>query len=165
LIFMTPAKPEPKISIYITQSFGGIRFSASRLKKLVSSICLRFIAPNPQRQKYQVNIAIVSDSQFRRFNSRFLDRNSTSDCLSFDLSDRWSNVFELIINGSEAEKQAHLRGHSGEAELALYVTHALLHNFGFDDSTPGKARRMHKTEDEILQQYLYGPVYHKNNAD
>ncbi len=164
MIFMATARPEPEIAVYITKSFGDIKFSAPRLKKLVRSICLCFITPNPQKPEYQVNIAIVSDLQFRRFNSRFLYRNGTSDCLSFDLSDRWSNVFELIVNGQEAEKQAHLRGHSGEAELALYVTHGLLHNLGFDDSTPGKARRMHKTEDEILQQNQYGLVYHKKQC-
>jgi probable rRNA maturation factor len=161
---MVTARPEPDIAVCITQSFRGIKFSASRLKKLVRSICRRFIAPNPQKAQYQINIAIVNDSQFRCFNNRFLDRNGTSDCLSFDLSDQWSDVFELIVNGQEAEKQAHLRGHSGEAELALYVTHGLLHNLGFDDSTPGKARKMHKTEDEILQHYLYGPVYHKKQC-
>jgi len=60
-----------------------------------------------------------------------------------------------------AVREANLRGHSSEAELALYITHGLLHNFGFDDSTPGKARKMHNVEDEILQQLGYGLVYNK----
>jgi ssRNA-specific RNase YbeY (16S rRNA maturation enzyme) len=37
-----------------------------------------------------------------------------------------------------------------------------LHNIGFDDSTKEKAKKMHDTEDEILQQLGYGLVYNKS---
>jgi probable rRNA maturation factor len=69
--------------------------------------------------------------------------------------------FELVVNGETAVRQAKLRGHSSEAELALYITHGLLHNLGFDDSTKKKAEKMHSTEDKILRQFGYGPVYNK----
>ncbi len=61
-----------------------------------------------------------------------------------------------------ALRQADLRGHSSQAELALYITHGLLHNLGFDDSTEDKAKKMHDMEDKILQQLGYGLVYNKN---
>jgi probable rRNA maturation factor len=57
-----------------------------------------------------------------------------------------------------AAREANVRGHSGEAELALYITHGLLHNLGFDDSTKRQAAKMHRTEDEILQQFGYGHI-------
>ena len=103
-------------------------------------------------------------------NSRFLNRKATTDCLSFDLSDeeeeskvsdRKLRVLELVINGEMAVKQANLRGHSSEAELALYITHSLLHNLGFNDSTQSQARKMHDTEDKILQEFGYGLVYNR----
>ncbi len=61
-----------------------------------------------------------------------------------------------------AVREAVLRSHSSKAELALYVTHGLLHNVGFDDSTKEKAKKMHDAEDEILQQLGYGSVYKKS---
>jgi probable rRNA maturation factor len=61
-----------------------------------------------------------------------------------------------------AVRQANLRGHTSEAELALYITHGLLHNLGFDDSAENQARKMHETEDEILQEFGYGMVYNKD---
>ena len=85
--------------------------------------------------------------------------------MSFDLSDDVSDsskLFEIVVNGEIAVKQANLRGHTDEAELALYIAHGLLHNLGFDDSTPEKARKMHDIEDEILQQLGYGIVYNKS---
>jgi len=128
------------------------------LEVLVKAVCKRFDVSNAT-----AGIAIVDDAEFREINSRFLNRKSTSDCLSFDLSEegepKSGRLFELVVNGDMAVKQAALRGHSSRAELALYVTHALLHNVGFDDSTETRAGEMHKIEDEILQQLGYGSVY------
>jgi len=85
--------------------------------------------------------------------------------LSFDLSEgdghQSKRSFELVINGELAIEEAELRGHSAEAELALYLTHSMLHNLGFDDSTQEQARKMHDAEDEILRQLGYGVVYNK----
>jgi len=108
----------------------------------------------------------------RKINSQFLNRKSATDCLSFDLSDpatpgaserdsQAGKSFELAVNGELALKEAGLRGHDGEAELVLYITHGLLHNLGFDDATQNQAKKMHDTEDEILQQFGYGLVYNK----
>jgi rRNA maturation RNase YbeY len=68
-------------------------------------------------------------------------------------------VFDLIVNGEMARRQAAERGHSSGAELALYITHALLHQLGFDDGDEKSAGRMHREEDEILQYFGYGTVY------
>jgi ssRNA-specific RNase YbeY (16S rRNA maturation enzyme) len=35
----------------------------------------------------------------------------------------------------------------------------MLHNLGFDDSTPEQAEKIHSAEDEILRQFGYGAVY------
>ena len=152
------SKGQRNIIVQIARDFKNIDFSLPKLKKLVKAICNRFKLP-----KVTVSIAIVDDARFRKLNQKFLNRSRTSDCLSFDLSDdkkqQSPRLFELIINGQAAIRQARLRGHSSEAELSLYVTHGLLHNVGFDDSTNKKAKKMHDTEDEILQQLGYGLVY------
>ena len=171
------------IAVQITKNFQNINVSLSKIEKLVKAICNRFKLANAT-----ISIAIVDDTQMRKVNAQFLNHKSTTDCLSFDLSDEGSAVrrpadreagsdhsparrasapsrqesgrtFELIINGELALKEANLRGHSSEAELALYITHGLLHNLGFDDSTQSGAQKMHDTEDEILQQIGYGLVY------
>ena len=148
------------ITIQITKNFHNIKVSLPRVKKLIRSICKRFRLSNAT-----VSIAIVDNAQMRKINSQFLNRNSATDCLSFDLSDervlQASKSFELVVNGELALKEADLRGHDGENELALYITHGLLHNFGFDDATKSRAKKMHDTEDEILQQFGYGLVYNK----
>ena len=154
---MASAKQKRDIVVQITKNFKNIDIRLPRLKKLVKITCNRF-----KLSKATISIAIVDDAQIRKVNKQFLNKDSPTDCLSFNLSDnkkRSVKSFELVVNGEMAVRQANLRGHSSEAELALYITHGLLHNLGFDDSTQDHARKMHDTENEILRQLGYGPVY------
>ena len=157
---MASAKQDQEISVHIARNFKEIEARLPELRKLVKAICNRF-----KLSKATVSIAIADDTQIRKLNNQFLNSKSTTDCLSFDLSDEEvpqpPKLLELIVNGEMAVRQANLRGHSSEAELALYITHGLLHHLGFDDSTESQARKMHDMEDEILQQLGYGLVYNK----
>ena len=149
------------IVVQIAKKFNGLDVNLPKLKKLVKAICRRF-----KLAKATVSIAIVDDDEIRKVNSRFLNRNFPTDCLSFDLSDEdacSSKSFELVVNAERAAKEANLRGHSSEAELALYITHGLLHKLGFDDSTHTQAKKMRNAEDEILQQLGYDLVYNRNS--
>jgi probable rRNA maturation factor len=159
---MCPA--EKDIDVKITINFEALELSMPELRKLVKTICIRFGDSENTQTKYEISIAIVGDTEIEELNARFLNHQTTTDCLSFDLSEAEDDlkIFELIVNGEMAIRQAEMLGHSGEAELALYVAHGLLHNLGFDDSTPNLARKMHATEDEILQQLGYGFVYNRN---
>jgi probable rRNA maturation factor len=150
----------PGITIYFRRDFKGIRFPLHKLEKLVRSVCRSF-----NISKAMVDIAVVGNNRIRKLNARFLNRKTVTDCLSFDLSEhnsarRW---FELIVNGQKAKREASKRGHSAQAELALYITHGLLHNLGFNDRTPAQAQKMHLVEDEILKQQGFGPVYDKKS--
>lgn len=168
---MTSAKRDQSIVLRINESFKNARVPLPKLRKLVQIICDRFREDKISDRKCEIHIAIVADIQIRQLSGQFLHREETTDCLSFDLTDGdeeepqtgkpTSSVFEIIVNGEMAVRQADLRGHSSEAELALYITHGLLHHFGFDDATSSQARAMHDAEDEILQQIGYGCVYNR----
>ena len=154
---MDPSKQHPNIVVQIIKEFENIDVDLPRLKRLIRTVCDRFKLP-----KTTVSVAIVGDGQIRKLNKQFLNCNSTTDCLSFDLSDDDAKSFDLIVNAEMAVREANTRGHSAEAELALYIAHGLLHNLGFDDSKKAQAGKMHLTEDEILQKLGYGLVY--NNS-
>ena len=177
---MAPAKQQQDIVVEIAKNFDSPDVNITKLKKLVKIVCNRF-----KLAKATVSIAIVNDLEIRRVNKQFLNRNATTDCLSFDLSDEQNGsskgvargreeknvsgpgsatckIFELVVNGEKAVKEAKSRGHLSEAELALYIIHGLLHNLGFNDATEAKAKKMHEMEDEILQELGYGLVYNKS---
>jgi probable rRNA maturation factor len=146
------------VVVYVRCEFENISCPKQKIRRLAGAICRRFGLANAT-----VSIAVVGNRHIRKLNTRFLNRKTVTDCLAFDLSEhndgrRW---FELVVNGERAKSQAAERGHAAQAELALYVTHGLLHNLGFDDRLPAQAQKMHRVEDEILQQQGFGPVYDK----
>jgi probable rRNA maturation factor len=146
------------IEVQVTEHSAGGLLRPSELVQLVRAVCERFGV-----RQATVSVGIVDDSEITELNRRFLDHEGTTDCLSFDLSDEadraGQRVFDLIVNDALAAREAARRGHTGRAELALYVTHALLHNLGFDDATAEGADEMHRAEDEILKDLGYGLVY------
>ncbi len=152
------------ITIQITNHLEKLPADTPNLKKLVRAVCRRFGVAHAR-----ISIGIVDDAEISVLNKRFLHHERTTDCLSFDLSDetepQGQKVFDLIVNGELALREAARRGHEVRAELALYITHGLLHDLGFDDATEEQARRMHRTEDEILLHLGYGLVYnHQRQA-
>ena len=146
------------VIVHITRDFKEIRCPRRRFVKLVRVICRRFRLANAV-----VSIAIVGNRHMRKLNIKFLNHKNFTDCLAFDLSEnkKGPRLFELVVNGERAKSQARLRGHSLTAELALYVAHGLLHNLGFDDLQPKKAKMMHRLEDQILSNEGFGRVYDK----
>ena len=168
---MTSVKQDRGIILHTTNRYKNARVPLPKLRKLVKTVCDRFGGDKTPNWRYEISIVVVDDTQIRELNDRFLNRKATTDCLSFDLSDDEnkepqdgnpaSRTLEIIVNGEMADRQSLLRGHSSEAELTLYITHGLLHNFGFDDAAPDQARIMHDTEDEILKQLGFGSVYNK----
>lgn len=154
---MASAKQNRGVSVQIAKNSEYIDILIPKIKKLVKAVCTRF-----KLSKAAISIAIVNDTKIRKLNKQFLNHDRPTDCLSFNLTDKKTNSaksFELVVNSEMAVRQAKLRGHSSEAELALYITHGLLHNLGFDDSTKKQAEKMHNIEDEILQKLGYGLVY------
>ncbi len=144
------------ITVRITKHYRAVPLDTARLRTLVKAVCERF-----EVREAVVSIGIVNDAEMAEFNMRFLRHEGTTDCLSFDLSDRLEDarLFDLIVNAELAAREAARRGHCVDAELALYVTHGLLHNLGFDDATAAQAGKMHRMEDEILHHLGYGWVY------
>jgi len=150
------------ITVNITYQCRDFKVDFDIFKKLVKQICTRFSV-----NKATIGVAIVDDDKIKKVNERFLSKTSNTDVISFDLSDgdSFDRDFELIVNAQQAGRQAQNRGHSLEAELALYITHGLLHNMGFDDTNEKNAKKMHDMEDKILQKAGFGIIYaNKSNT-
>ncbi len=137
-----------------------LKVDLDRFEDLARAICERFNV-----KKAAISIAIVDDDTITQVNTKFLKHKTQTDVISFDLSEGTDEPknFELVVNAEQAVRQARKRGHSTEAELALYITHGLLHNLGFDDADQQQGQKMHNTEDEILQQAGFGIVYGKTD--
>lgn len=112
-----------------------------------------------------VSIVVLGDEEMIRLNRQYKQRDRTTDCFSFDLSDSHApempRSYEILVNGQKAEREARARGHAAAAECTLYVVHGLLHQLGYDDQSEAEAAKMHAREDEILHRFGYGVVYNR----
>lgn len=136
------------------------RPDAVRLEGLVRRVCRKCDCTSAE-----VSIAVVGDDEMRLANRHFLHRAGTTDVISFDLSEGHARDIEMLVNAEEAMRQAGRRGHSVDAEVALYVVHGLLHQLGFDDTDAKEARRMHAAEDALLRESGFGVVYARRRRE
>jgi probable rRNA maturation factor len=144
------------ISVQITSQLQKSAILTERFETLAREICRRFDV-----NRAVVSISIVDDEGIIEVNRRFLERTTSTDVISFDLSDEDDDcrTFDIVINADQASRQAEKRGHPLQAELALYITHGMLHNLGFDDANEKQSKKMHAMEDQILEKAGYGKIY------
>ena len=146
-----------KISVGINTGCKSVRFDRKKIILMVRKIAKQFGV-----KKAAIDITVADDKEIIKVNRQFFKTGKITDVISFDLSDRKGDkVYDIIVNGELAQRQAKLRGHSTQAELALYIVHGMLHNLGFDDLSEAKAKKMHKAEDALLEKFGYGIVYNK----
>ena len=113
-----------------------------------------------------LSIALVDDARMARLHERHLGHRGSTDVLTFDLGNNNGRTDhntaidgEIVVSVDTAAREADARGHSVDAELALYVVHGTLHLLGYGDGNDRVAARMHRIEDEILVQIGLGVVY------
>ena len=112
----------------------------------------------------RVELAVFDDKDMARLHKEYLGRRKVTDVICFDLAQGEPSQIRasLALGGEVARKQARLNRTSINKELALYTVHGLLHVLGYNDAKAADARRMHRREDELLQQLGIGAVFHKS---
>jgi len=154
--------PNRHFRIQFNTLVSDLDVDVSKFERLIQGICETFEIDNAA-----IDVSIVDDAGMIKVHREFLRNEDTTDVISFDLSDELEpgRTFQLVVNADMAVRQAAKRGHTPEAELALYITHGMLHNVGFDDADPAQAQEMHETEDKLLQRYGFGVIYYKDELD
>jgi probable rRNA maturation factor len=111
----------------------------------------------------EVTLLLVSESEMASYNERFLDRNGPTDVLAFPVEELLPGVVpdddphgpplmlgDVIIAPSYVRRQAADHRVSFEDEMALMVTHGILHLLGYDHVDDGDAERMEARERELM---------------
>ncbi|MBX3358434.1 MAG: rRNA maturation RNase YbeY [Phycisphaeraceae bacterium] len=114
----------------------------------------------------EVRVRIVGDEAMAAAHQRYLDDPTTTDVLTFDLTEGRGGAeapprldTDVLVCADVAKREAARRGISPEHEAVLYVLHAILHCLGHDDHTPAGFARMHAAEDGVLSALGVGPVF------
>jgi probable rRNA maturation factor len=111
------------------------------------------------------SLTFVDDEAIKTFNSEYRGYDRPTDVLSFSqlegdddfpTPEEGAQVLgDVVISVERAKEQAAERGHAFEAELALLITHGLLHLVGEDHDTPERKDSMWARQQEVLDALGY----------
>lgn len=111
----------------------------------------------------EVTILLVSEEEISGYNRRFLDREGPTDVLAFPVEDLLPGVVpehdphgpplmlgDVLIAPGYVRRQAAQLGVAHGDEMALMVTHGILHLMGYDHVEDADAERMEHRERDLL---------------
>lgn len=106
-----------------------------------------------QREGLALSVVFVTDEALKGLHGRFLDDNSPTDVMTFDLGDEEDGgpAGELYVSVEAALRCAPTYSWPVENELLLYVVHGTLHLCGYDDHDEEERRAMRLAEARVLQ--------------
>ena len=121
------------------------------VKKIASYIIGHYLPPG---KNYELEVFFVDSAEMIRLNKKFFNRKYATDVIAAPIETA-SNL-PLVVLGDvficvdTALEQARDYRHSYAAELALLVTHGILHLLGYDDLKPKDRKKMRLEEQKIL---------------
>ncbi len=109
----------------------------------------------------EVDVTLTSDEEIAKMNLKFRNIDSSTDVLSFPLSENGDfdvnpesgaiMLGDIVISIDHALAQAELYGHTLEREIAFLTVHSMLHLLGYDHEEGGlQEMKMREKEENIL---------------
>ncbi|MFP3883072.1 MAG: rRNA maturation RNase YbeY [Actinomycetota bacterium] len=111
----------------------------------------------------EVTLLFISEGEMASYNERFLNREGPTDVLAFPVEELLPGVVpetdpqgpplmlgDVVVAPAYVRRQASKYGVSYEDEMALMITHGILHLLGYDHIEDTDAERMESRERELL---------------
>jgi probable rRNA maturation factor len=143
-------------------------FLADEQNELVDVLQLRHLAELVLTEEgfpdeTEVTVLLVSDEEMASYNERFLDRSGPTDVLAFPVEELTPGfvpdhdpagpplvIGDVIVAPAYVRRQASETEVGFDDEMALMVTHGILHLLGYDHIEDGDAELMERRESELL---------------
>jgi probable rRNA maturation factor len=99
--------------------------------------------------KNQAGVHFCESEEMKSLHQQYMNDSTVTDVMSFD--GEGSYLGDVVACVDVAREEGESRGHGYWAELMFYVLHGLLHNMGYNDSTPKERNEMHDLQQRALQ--------------
>lgn len=129
----------------------------------IVAIAERVLAAEHMPANSEVAIVLVGEEEMAGYNRRFMERSGSTDVLAFPVEQLTPgqvptslangqplSLGDIFICPAVVKGQAEDLGVSLDDELALIVTHGILHLLGYDHADPEDAARMKARERQLL---------------
>lgn len=102
----------------------------------------------------ELSYIFCSDAFLLEMNNNFLDHDTFTDIITFDLSEsKKAMEGEIYISTERVRENAKIYNTTYQEELHRVIFHGILHLCGFKDKKPKDQKIMRENEDYCLEQY------------
>lgn len=111
-----------------------------------------------------LSIVLVDEEEMARLHVEWMDEPGPTDVLSFPMDDLRAGepsgprvegmLGDIVLCPAVAARQAEVAGHEATTELALLLTHGVLHLLGHDHAEPDEHERMFTLQARLLDDWL-----------
>ena len=101
-------------------------------------------------QAESIDIILVDDDTLREMHKIYLDDDSVTDVMTFNLADDKSIEGEIYISVPRATAQSLEYGVTLIQELVRLIIHGCLHLAGYDDQVEDNLKEMKNIEDKLV---------------
>lgn len=134
--------------------FLGRRKNRPTVNKRAFIECLHQLANKHKAQIHQVCYVFMNDEELCDINRRFLNHDTYTDIITFDLSSAPDNIEgEIYISLDRVTENALIYGTSIKEEFLRVMFHGVLHLLGYKDKSKKEKLHMRKAEDDCLILY------------
>jgi probable rRNA maturation factor len=122
-----------------------------RLKSLA-----RAVMKNESASGKDLNVIYCTDNLIKDLNSRYLNKNHTTDVLAFELEDRNDDghlLGEIYVNLQQARRQALENKINYNEEVRRLTVHGILHLLGYDDRGAASRKKMWNRQESYLNKW------------
>ncbi|MFW6135135.1 MAG: rRNA maturation RNase YbeY [Elusimicrobiota bacterium] len=101
-------------------------------------------------EKYKIDINVMPDSEIKKVNKKYLNRDRPTDVIAFSLQEgeeipeEIPLIGQIVISKHAAQRQAPQYNHSTQEEMELLLIHGLLHVAGWEEG-----EKIQKCQEEI----------------
>jgi probable rRNA maturation factor len=121
------------------------------VNKITAYVIGHYLLPG---KDYKIGVFFVGRAGMVRLNKKFFNRKYATDVIAAPIETTSDLPVVLLgdvfICQDTAMEQAREYRHSYTAEIALLVTHGILHLLGYDDLKPKDRKKMRQEEQKIL---------------
>ena len=134
------------LKINVDNTNKNFKLKKNSIKKLI-----RFVLTDQKCSEGEIGIVFIDHDFMVELNNKFLQKNSTTDVLSFPLGESNSSLMgEIYVNLDKAAEQAAEYNVALVKEMYRIIIHGLLHLFDYDDQTITDKQKMTEMEDYYL---------------
>ncbi|MDD6278904.1 MAG: rRNA maturation RNase YbeY [Ruminococcus sp.] len=151
-----------KLKVYVKNNQSEVKVPVG-IRLLIRRCCQAVLITEKYGKDAEVSVSFVSNSEIRKLNKVYRNKDSVTDVLSFPLTGSDGTVEinqetgavllgDVVISLETAVKQAQNYGHSLEREIGFLTVHSMLHLLGYDHETSQLDQRiMREKEESVLE--------------